>query len=75
MVFHLHLRISVEHSRHFCFEFVVTASMICPPNTALEPTPTALEFVDALSYTTIIELAQPLSRRRGSALDRSAWFP
>ena len=40
------------------------------PNTALEPTPTALEFMDGLSYTTIIELAEPLARRRGSALDR-----
>ena len=29
-----------------------------------------LEFMDALSYTTIIEPAEPLARRRGSALDR-----
>jgi len=29
-----------------------------------------LEFMDDLSYTTIIELAEPLARRRGSALDR-----
>jgi len=29
-----------------------------------------LEFMDGLSYTTIIELAEPLARRRGSALDR-----
>ena len=28
--------------------------------------------MDGLSYTTIIELAEPLARRRGSALDRSA---
>ena len=40
------------------------------PNTALEPTPTALEFMDGLGYTTIIEPAEPLARRRGSALDR-----
>jgi hypothetical protein len=26
--------------------------------------------MDALSYTTIIEPAEPLARRRGSALDR-----
>ena len=29
-----------------------------------------LEFMDGLSYTTIIELTEPLARRRGSALDR-----
>jgi hypothetical protein len=29
-----------------------------------------LEFMDGLSYTTIIEFAEPLARRRGSALDR-----
>ena len=29
-----------------------------------------LEFMDGLSYTMIIELAEPLARRRGSALDR-----
>jgi len=29
-----------------------------------------LEFMDGLSYTTIIEIAEPLARRRGSALDR-----
>jgi len=29
-----------------------------------------LEFMDSLSYTTIIEPAEPLARRRGSALDR-----
>ena len=29
-----------------------------------------LEFMDGLSYTTIIEPAEPLARRRGSALDR-----
>ncbi len=29
-----------------------------------------LEFMDGLSYTTIIELVEPLARRRGSALDR-----
>jgi len=29
-----------------------------------------LEFMDDLSYTTIIELAEPFARRRGSALDR-----
>ena len=29
-----------------------------------------LEFVDGLSYTTVIEPAEPLARRRGSALDR-----
>jgi hypothetical protein len=29
-----------------------------------------LEFMAGLSYTTIIELAEPLARRRGSALDR-----
>jgi hypothetical protein len=40
------------------------------PNTALEPTPTALEFMDGLDYTTIIEFAKRLARRRGSALDR-----
>jgi len=28
------------------------------------------EFMDGLSYTTIIELAEPPARRRGSALDR-----
>ena len=30
----------------------------------------ALEFMDGLDYTTIIELAELLARRRGSALDR-----
>jgi hypothetical protein len=30
----------------------------------------ALEFMDGLGYTTIIEIAEPLARRRGSALDR-----
>jgi hypothetical protein len=30
----------------------------------------ALEFMDGLGYTTIIEFAEPLARRRGSALDR-----
>ena len=40
------------------------------PNTAPEPTPTALEFMAALSYTTIIEPAKPLAGRGGSALDR-----
>jgi hypothetical protein len=29
-----------------------------------------LEFMDGLSYTTAIELAEPLAGRRGSALDR-----
>jgi hypothetical protein len=29
-----------------------------------------LEFMDGLSYTTIIEFTEPLARRRGSALDR-----
>ena len=29
-----------------------------------------LEFMDSLSYTTIIEFAESLARRRGSALDR-----
>jgi hypothetical protein len=29
-----------------------------------------LEFMDGLGYTTIIEIAEPLARRRGSALDR-----
>jgi hypothetical protein len=29
-----------------------------------------LEFMNGLSYTTIIEPAEPLARRRGSALDR-----
>ena len=29
-----------------------------------------LEFMDGFSYKTIIELAEPLARRRGSALDR-----
>jgi len=38
--------------------------------TALEPTPLPLEFMNGLSYTTIIEPAEPLARRRGSALDR-----
>ena len=28
------------------------------------------EFMDGLSYTTVIELAEPLAGRRGSALDR-----
>jgi hypothetical protein len=29
-----------------------------------------LEFMDGLSYTTVSEFAEPLARRRGSALDR-----
>jgi hypothetical protein len=29
-----------------------------------------LEFMDGLSYTTMIEPAEPLAGRRGSALDR-----
>ena len=29
-----------------------------------------LEFMDGLSYTTIIRLAEPLAGRRGSALER-----
>jgi hypothetical protein len=29
-----------------------------------------LEFIDGLSYTMIIELAEPLAGRRGSTLDR-----
>jgi len=29
-----------------------------------------LEFMEGLGYTTITELAEPLARRRGSALDR-----
>ena len=29
-----------------------------------------LEFMDDLSYKTVIEFAEPLARRRGSALDR-----
>ena len=29
-----------------------------------------LEFMDGLSYTTVIEIAEPLAGRRGSALDR-----
>jgi hypothetical protein len=29
--------------------------------------------MDGLGYTTIIEPAEPLARRRGSALDRSAY--
>jgi hypothetical protein len=28
------------------------------------------EFMDGLSYTTVIGFAEPLARRRGSALDR-----
>jgi hypothetical protein len=28
--------------------------------------------MDGLSYTTVIEFAEPLARRRGSALDREA---
>jgi hypothetical protein len=31
--------------------------------------------MDGLSYTTIIEIAEPLARRRGSALDRYATRP
>jgi hypothetical protein len=31
-----------------------------------------LEFMNGLSYTTTIDPAEPLARRRGSALDRSA---
>ena len=38
------------------------------PNNALEPTPTAIEFMNDLSYTTIIEFAEPLAGRRGSVL-------
>src|SRR5208282_2087672 len=34
-----------------------------------------LEFMDGLSYTTVIEFAEPPARRRGSALDRSAIKP
>jgi hypothetical protein len=41
-----------------------------PPNTALEPTPLPLEFMDGLSYKTIIEPAEPLAGRRDSALGR-----
>ncbi len=40
------------------------------PNTALGQRRLPLEFMDGLSYTTIIEFAEPLARRRGSALDR-----
>ena len=43
------------------------------PTAALEPTPTGLEFMDDLSYTTIIELAQPfvgLSCRSQAKTDR-----
>ena len=40
------------------------------PNPALEPAQTALEFMNGLNYTTIIEIAEPPARRRGSALDR-----
>jgi hypothetical protein len=29
-----------------------------------------IEFMDGMSYTTVIEIAEPLARRRGSALDR-----
>ena len=29
-----------------------------------------LEFMDGLSYTMVIELVEPLARRRGSDLDR-----
>lgn len=29
-----------------------------------------LEFMNGLSYTTVIEFAEPLARQRGSALDR-----
>ena len=32
--------------------------------------PICLEFMDVLDYTTVIEFAEPLARRRGSALDR-----
>jgi hypothetical protein len=38
-------------------------------NTALEPL-LPIEFMDDFGYTTIIEFAEPLARRRGSALDR-----
>ena len=43
-----------------------------PPNTALprKLSGLPLEFMDGLSYTTVIEFAEPLARRRGSALDR-----
>ena len=39
------------------------------PNTALERR-LPLEFMDGLSYTTVIEFAEPLAGQRGSALDR-----
>jgi hypothetical protein len=39
-------------------------------NTVLEPTPTALEFMDGLSYKTVNEIVEPLARRLGSTLDR-----
>jgi hypothetical protein len=68
----------------FCVLFYFYCGIVClervtaylshrfkhPPNTTLEPTPTALELMDGLSYTTVIGLAEPLALRRGSALDR-----
>jgi hypothetical protein len=39
-------------------------------NSVFQTVEDGLEFMDGLSYTTIIELAEPLARRRGSALDR-----
>jgi len=50
--------------------YCVVRAMIHRPNTRWSQRRLPLEFMDGLSYTTIIELAEPLARRRGSALDR-----
>ena len=54
-----------------CFGFAVLAEV---GNVSLTPRWSQrrlpLEFMDGLSYTTIIEFAEPPARRRGSALDR-----
>jgi len=40
------------------------------PNPGCSQWPLPLELMDDLGYTAIIEPAEPLARRRGSALDR-----
>jgi len=51
----------------YCF---VDTEKICRLTSRWSQRRLPLEFMDGLSYTTIVVFAEPLARRRGSALDR-----
>jgi len=64
----------VSGDRHFCAHFYciifISETKDCRLTPRWSQRRLPLEFMDGLSYTTIIEPAEPLARRRGSASDR-----